>query len=117
MADEKFRCDQCGHEFTLQDQDFFEGPGESWWCRCPKCDVLLDPSIAELVALDTRVRRIAARILDDIAWPFFLPLSFLTWCGVRSPTWLIRLTVLIAGPLQRRALRLRGWRPEGVSGS
>lgn len=64
------------------------------------------------------LNRCAARVLDDLAWPLFLPLTLSTWCGVVPPMWLVRTVVAAAGPLQRRSLWLRGWRgKQGVSGS
>ena len=63
-----------------------------------------------------RVRFAVARVLDDIAWPFFLPLEVLCWLGVRNPRWLVRVVFAVTSPLHVTALRLRGW-DSGVSGS
>ena len=64
------------------------------------------------------LNRVLARVLDDLAWPFFSALAVLPWLGIRNPTWLIRVVVVIGGPPMRAALWLRGWRrPHGVSGS
>lgn len=65
--------------------------------------------------MSERLRFAAARVLDDIAWPFFLPLEVCPFFGARNPLWLMRAVVWITAPLQTRALRLRGW--NGVSGS
>lgn len=46
MENEVLECVRCHVEVVLQDVAFFEGPGSSWWCRCPSCGELLDPEEA-----------------------------------------------------------------------
>lgn len=48
MENEVIECVRCGTEVVLQEVEFFEGPGSSWWCRCPNCTELLDPDDAKL---------------------------------------------------------------------
>lgn len=80
-------------------------------CTCSPSDALKVPRIP-------LAHRIAARICADLAWPLFLPLKAFVFFGRMPPTGLVRGVVVVARPLLRASLRLRGWtgRPEGVSG-
>ena len=49
--------------------------------------------------MSERLRFAAARVLDDIAWPFFLPLEVCPFFGARNPLWLMRAVVWITAPL------------------
>lgn len=63
------------------------------------------------------VNAICARVLDDLAWAFFLPLEFFLWLGVLPPRGLVHVVVVLTSPFRRGSLWLRGWRARGVSGS
>ena len=116
-AREEVVCDQCGRTFILQDVPFVDGPGSSYWCNCPHCNALLDPDSLEAIGPPIPLAaRIVARVLDDIAWAFYLPMQLHTFLGLMPPRWLISATVFTVRPFHRASLHLRGWR-EGVSGA
>ena len=110
-AREEVVCDQCGRTFVLQDVAFHEGPGSAWWCNCPHCNALLDPDALESLGPPIPLHKvIAARVLDDIAWGFYLPMQACTFLGLMPPRWLISATVFAVSPFHRTALTLRGHR-------